>query len=141
VESFANALGLTQMLVRTAQRFASFRVSRDSLLDPARNIELGSKFLHFLLEHYGGTVPLTISAYNAGEAAVDRWLREHAELELDEFLESIPYDETRNYTKRVLASYAAYSWLYFPKQPVPVIDFSLKPPSSNRSGRPAKRRR
>jgi soluble lytic murein transglycosylase len=141
VESFANALGLTQMLVRTAQRFASYRVSRDSLLEPGRNLELGSKFLSFLLEHYGGTVPLTIAGYNAGEAAVDRWLREHADLELDEFLESIPYDETRNYTKRVLASYAAYSWLYFPAKPVPVIGFALEPPSSNRSGRPSKRRR
>jgi soluble lytic murein transglycosylase len=141
VESFANALGLTQMLVRTAQRFASYRVTRDSLLEPGRNLEVGSKFLHFLLEHYNGTVPLTIAGYNAGEAAVDRWLREHADLDLDEFLESIPYDETRNYTKRVLASYAAYSWLYFPDKPVPVISFSLAPPSSNRSGRPAKRRR
>ncbi len=141
IESFANALGLTQMLVRTAQRFAASKITRDTLLDPAHNVELGSKFLGFLLEHFKGAAPLAISGYNAGEAAVDRWLRERGNLELDEFIETIPYDETRNYTKRVLASYAAYSWLYFPDRPVPQLSFKLNNASPTRAGRPAPRRR
>ena len=124
-ESFANALGLTQMLVRTAQRFATWRVTHDLLLDPAKNLECGSRFLAFLLEHFDRSLPLTIAGYNAGEGAVDRWLRERGTLELDEFLETIPYDETRNYTKRVLASVLTYSWLYWPDQPVPTISFTL----------------
>jgi soluble lytic murein transglycosylase len=124
-ESFANALGLTQMLVRTAQRFASGRVTRDTLLDPSKNLEVGSRFLAFLLEHFGGALPLAIAGYNAGEAAVDRWLRERGNLELDEFFETIPYDETRNYSKRVLASVFAYSWLYNHDQPVPALSFAL----------------
>jgi soluble lytic murein transglycosylase len=140
IESWANALGLTQMIVPTAQRFATGRVTREALLEPAKNVEIGSKFLSFLLQRFGGAAPLAIAGYNAGEAAVDRWLRERGSIDLDEFLETIPYDETRNYTKRVLASYAVYSWLYFPQQPVPQIGFDLRPPST-RAGRPAARRR
>jgi soluble lytic murein transglycosylase len=124
-ESFANALGLTQMLVRTAQRFASGRVTRETLLDPSKNLEVGSRFLAFLLDHFGRALPLTIAGYNAGEGAVDRWLRERGTLEVDEFLETIPYDETRNYTKRVLSSVFAYSWLYQRDQPVPALYFAL----------------
>jgi soluble lytic murein transglycosylase len=124
-ESFANALGLTQMLVRTAQRFASGRVTRETLLDPSKNLEVGSRFLAFLLDHFGKALPLAIAGYNAGEGAVDRWLRERGTLEVDEFLETIPYDETRNYTKRVLASVFAYSWLYLHDQPVPALSFTL----------------
>jgi soluble lytic murein transglycosylase len=127
-ESFANALGLTQMMTRTAARFAKWPVTREALFDPDKNLEVGSKFLAFLLEHYAGAVPLVISGYNAGEGGVDRWLRERGDLELDEFIETIPYDETRGYTKRVLSSYLTYAWLYQPSQPVPQIRFSLKQP-------------
>jgi soluble lytic murein transglycosylase len=141
-ESFANALGLTQLLVRTAQIYVPYRVTREMLLEPARNLEIGSRFLAFLLKRYGGAVPLAIAGYNAGEGAVDRWVNEHArDMALDEFLESIPYDETRNYTKRVLASYAAYTWLYFPARPVPQLAFDLRPPVPSRAGRPAQGRR
>jgi soluble lytic murein transglycosylase len=113
------------MLVRTAQRFANERLTRETLLDPSKNLEVSSRFLAFLLDHFGGALPLAIAGYNAGEAAVDRWLRERGALELDEFIETIPYDETRNYTKRVLASVFAYSWLYLRDQPVPALSFSL----------------
>jgi len=126
IESFANAIGLTQMLVTTAQRFSTTKVTRDTLFSPTGNLELGSKFLGFLLEHFSGATPLAISGYNAGEAAVDRWLGERGNLPLDEFMETIPYDETRGYTKRVLASYFAYSWLYGTTDPIPKLSFSLK---------------
>jgi soluble lytic murein transglycosylase len=120
-ESFANAIGLTQMLVKTAKRFSEGApVTRDVLLDPAKNVELGAKFLGFLYKHFGGAAPLTIAGYNAGEGAVDHWLADRGDLDMDEFMETIPYDETRNYTKRVLASYFAYSWLYAAK-PVPPV--------------------
>jgi soluble lytic murein transglycosylase len=139
VESIANALGLTQMLVKTAARFSDRSVSRETLLDPARNVELGSRFLGFLLKRYNGMPPLAIASYNGGEGAVDRWLRERGDLELDEFLETIPYDETRNYTKRVLSSFLAYSWLYEPRKPVPELSFKLKPARPERVGRPPAR--
>ena len=131
-ESFANALGLTQMMTKTAQRFARWPVTREALFDPDKNVEVGSRFLAFLLEHYAGAVPLVISGYNAGEGGVDRWLRERGDLELDEFIETIPYDETRGYTKRVLSSYLTYAWLYQPDKPVPQINFTLKKPESKK---------
>jgi len=121
IESFANAIGLTQMLVKTARRFANgATVTRELLQDPAKNLEIGSRFLGFLWKHFDAAAPLAIAGYNAGEAAVDRWLGERGDLAMDEFMETIPYDETRNYTKRVLASYFTYSWLYA-KQPVPAL--------------------
>jgi soluble lytic murein transglycosylase len=127
IESFANAIGLTQMLVRTAKRFANgATVTREVLLDPARNVELGARFLGFLWKRFDGAAPLAIASYNAGEAAVDRWLTERGDVAMDEFMETIPYDETRNYTKRVLASYFTYSWLYGGK-PVPKIPLESRP--------------
>jgi soluble lytic murein transglycosylase len=127
IESFANAIGLTQMLVRTAKRFANgATVTREVLLDPARNVELGARFLGFLWKKWNGAAPLAIASYNAGEAAVARWLTERGDVAMDEFMETIPYDETRNYTKRVLASYFTYSWLYGSK-PVPKIPLDSHP--------------
>jgi soluble lytic murein transglycosylase len=127
IESFANAIGLTQMLVRTAKRFANgATVTREVLLDPGKNIELGARFLGFLWKRFDGAAPLAIASYNAGEAAVDRWLAERGDGAMDEFMETIPYDETRNYTKRVLASYFTYSWLYGSK-PVPKLPLDARP--------------
>ena len=141
IESFANALGLTQMLVKTARRFSKRPITREALLEPARNLEMGSKYLAFLLDRFHRKEPLVIAGYNAGEGAVERWMGERGDLALDEFLETIPYDETRNYTKRVLASYLTYAWLYDPARPVPELAFSLKaPPHHERVGRPAGRR-
>jgi len=151
-ESFANALGLTQMMTKTAQRFAKWPVTREALFDPDKNVEIGSHFLAFLLEHYDGAVPLVVSGYNAGEGGVDRWLRERGNLELDEFIETIPFDETRGYTKRVLSSYLTYAWLYQSDKPVPQISFTLKktdgkqdkkdkkPAASAKTSREAKKR-
>jgi soluble lytic murein transglycosylase len=129
IESFANAIGLTQMLIKTAKRFANGPVNRDILMDPAKNLEIGSRFLGFLWKHFNGAPPLAIAGYNAGEGAVDRWLgdKNNAGIAIDEFIESIPYDETRGYTKRVLASYFAYCWLYA-KKPIPEISFKLPGP-------------
>jgi soluble lytic murein transglycosylase len=145
IESFANAIGLTQMLVKTAQRFSDKPVTRETLFDPANNIALGSKFLGFLLNHFNRAIPLAIPGYNAGEAAVDRWLAERGERPLDEFIETIPYDETRGYTKRVLATYFTYTWLYGQGDPVPHVAFSLKPtptkaPPQRSARRPPARR-
>jgi soluble lytic murein transglycosylase len=136
-ESFANALGLTQMMMKTAGRFAKWPVTREALFDPDKNVEIGSHFLAFLLEHYDGAVPLVISGYNAGEGGVDRWLRDRGNLELDEFIETIPFDETRGYTKRVLSSYLTYTWLYQSDKPVPQINFTLKKPDGKKDKKPA----
>ena len=81
------------------------------------------------MEELRRAAPLAIAGYNAGEGAVERWLAERGDLAMDEFMESIPYDETRNYTKRVLASYFTYSWLYG-AQPVPKLPLAARPKRS-----------
>jgi soluble lytic murein transglycosylase len=111
-ESTANCLGLCMLKRATAQQVLGGSVSQDALWTPATNIAAGSKYLAALIRRYNGAIVPAIAAYNAGEGAVDKWLAERREVATDEFLETIPYDETRNYTKRVLASYFAYGWLY-----------------------------
>ena len=136
IESFANAIGLTQMIIKTARRFANgASVTRDLLLDPTKNVEIGARFLGFLWKHFNAVPPLTIAGYNAGEAAVERWLTERGTMAMDEFMETIPYDETRNYTKRVLASYFAYSWLYG-ETPVPAVPLAQARAGAGEGSRP-----
>lgn len=138
-ESFANAIGLTQMIPPTAKRFSSgLPYDRPALRDPAINVAIGSRFLGFLWQTMNHHPSLTISGYNAGEGAVWRWLRQYGDLqEIDLFVEAIPYDETRGYTKRVLSSFLTYRWLQPPTQEaktgslsarVPEIPFALPPP-------------
>lgn len=115
MESFANAIGLTQLTAAPAARFANgLPHDRNALHDPAINIAIGARELGQLWKAYDGNPALAIAGYNAGGGAVNRWLRDpdRAGLSLDEWVEAIPYDETRGYTKRVLASYFTYVWLY-----------------------------
>jgi soluble lytic murein transglycosylase len=114
LESFANAIGLTQMILPTANRFGKdlgFGISRETLRDPEKNVAVGSRWLAFLWEKFHQHPGLIVAAYNAGEGAAWRWLCERGSWAYDEFGEAIPFDETRNYTKRVLSSYHAYGYL------------------------------
>ncbi|MEM6960691.1 MAG: hypothetical protein AAF550_02975, partial [Myxococcota bacterium] len=61
---------------------------------------------------------LVPAAYNAGHGAVNRWLRSRGDLPLDAFIETIPFEETRRYTRRVLQTYGVYAWLEEEKLPV-----------------------
>jgi soluble lytic murein transglycosylase len=116
IESWANAVGLAQLILPTARRIArairlrQFR--REMLLDPKVNLQLGAKYLSNLLRRFRGSAPLAVAAYNAGELAVERWLKERAGRDLDDFVDAIPYEQTRLYTRRVMESYAAYRYLY-----------------------------
>jgi soluble lytic murein transglycosylase len=114
MESFANAIGLTQMILPTATRFGKglgFPINRETLRDPEMNVAVGSRWLAFLWTTYKQHLGLVIAGYNSGEGSVWRWLCERGTWDYDEFGEAIPFDETRNYTKRVLSSYFAYSYL------------------------------
>ena len=130
IESWANAIGLMQLILPTARRMARHyrtRATRSKLQDPEFNIKLGTKYLSLLTKNFKGATPLVIASYNAGEAAVERWAKEFGDRPLDEFVELIPYDETRRYTKRVLASFFAYSALYG-KNPLPRIPLTVPQP-------------
>ena len=113
--SVANARGLMQLLPATAQRLDS--VSPDPLADgaltrPERNIQLGVRYLRGLLDHFQGDTLKALAAYNAGESAVEKWQRQFAGLEPDEFVECITFRETRDYVKRVVANVQKYRELY-----------------------------
>ena len=130
MESFANAIGLTQLTAPPAARFAQgLPHDGKALRDPAINVTIGARELGQLWSAYGGAAALAIAGYNAGEGAVNKWMRdpERAGLTLDEFVEAIPYDETRGYTKRVLASFFAYSWLYDGNGAVPPLPLPMPP--------------
>ncbi len=130
MESFANAIGLTQLTAPPAQRFAQgLPHDPKSLRDPAINVTIGARELGQLWNAYGGAAALAIAGYNAGEGAVNKWMRdpERSGLVLDEFIEAIPYDETRGYTKRVLASFFTYSWLYDGNGVVPPLPLTMPP--------------
>jgi soluble lytic murein transglycosylase len=122
----AGAIGLLQIMPSTARRL-SLEIKKDNgsvggevaveaqrwpalLTDPALNIELGAFYLSRLIKRYG-VLSYAIAAYNAGEAAVDSWLKNNYSDE-DEFIEDIPYGETINYVKRVLTTYEKYLRIY-----------------------------
>lgn len=128
--SSAHAVGLMQLLVPTAERFAraagvTGTISRRRLNRPSVNVPIGAAFLRFLADRYPDRMALLPAAYNAGEGRLDRWLRDHGHLPLDQFVEAIPYDQTRTYLMRVVSSWAVYQALYAEDptaEPVPIID-------------------
>ncbi|MCX7914229.1 MAG: transglycosylase SLT domain-containing protein [Thermodesulfovibrionales bacterium] len=108
--SIAGAIGLMQLMPQTALRLKNeLKINIDplNLYDPKLNILLGSFYLKKLLYEFK-SIPIAVAAYNAGEHAVREWLKDSNYRSIDEFIEDIPYDETRNYVKRVIVSYAQY---------------------------------
>ncbi len=121
-ESYANAIGLTQMIPPTAKDFSKgtgIDPTRENLRDPEKNVTIGSRFLGSLYKTWNGFTLLVPTSYNAGPAGVRRMLKVRGTWASDEFVEGIVDDQARNYTKRVLASFFTYGWLY--GQAVPEI--------------------
>ncbi len=114
IKSPAGAIGLMQLMPATAKATAREKGAFDPLrlTVPEYNIKLGTRHFRDLMNDYSGDVIYSIAAYNAGAAAVDRWRKSMKGLKMDEFIESIPYQETRDYVKKVYASAATYRQLY-----------------------------
>ncbi|MBM7118379.1 transglycosylase SLT domain-containing protein [Archangium primigenium] len=114
--SSTGALGLSQLMPATASLVARqlnlTLATPAALLEPRHNIRLGSAYLGGLQRRFSGNLAHAVASYNAGPAAVDRWLTRFPTAELDEWVEQIPVEETRLYVKRVLGSAAAYQFLY-----------------------------
>jgi soluble lytic murein transglycosylase len=110
--SRVGAIGLMQVMPATANavahRWGLPAVSRDDLFDQETNIRIGVRYLEELLAQFSGNFIATIGAYNAGPQVVQKWLAMNLGREPDEFVELIPYQETRQYVKRVLRSYREY---------------------------------
>jgi len=68
-----------------------------------------------LRDTFPGRPDLTLAAYNGGEAATRRWLAAYEDAGIDVFTEKITFEETRTYVRKVLASEAAYAYLYVPE--------------------------
>lgn len=112
-KSLADAHGLMQLLPSTAKLVArrhgrTFTNTR-SLFDAGVNIDLGSLHLAWLVNRYNGQTPLAYAAYNAGENRVDRWIKDLSGMPIDIWIERIPFRETRNYVKNVLAFRHVYA--------------------------------
>ena len=119
----ANARGVMQMLHGTA-RLAARRAalpapSLEDLYDPAVNIRLGSHHIAWLLLRYEGALPFAAAAYNAGESRADRWIKDAPGWPMDVWIEAIPFRETRNYVKNVLAFKQVYGQLL--GEPLPLL--------------------
>jgi soluble lytic murein transglycosylase len=111
----AGAVGLSQLMLPTARQVArALRMrppTRADLTVPAVSIRIGTRYLGDLVRRFG-SIPIALASYNAGPGAVSGWLEERGHLDVDEFVEEIPYDETRGYVKRVIRSFATYRILY-----------------------------
>ncbi len=115
-KSHANAFGLMQLLLPTARATAKkygaiSPNSAEELYQPALNIELGTGYMKDQLNKYGKVEYLGV-AYNAGPGRVPQWLREIRETEMDEWVEKIPFKETRGYVQGITRNRLQYLRLY-----------------------------
>jgi len=114
--SRAGAVGLMQLMPKTASKMArqmKLRYARGRLTDPGYNLQLGSRYLAGLIQALG-TPEEALAAYNAGEDRVAQWKAGQNYLETAEFVESIPFTETREYVQIVSRNADVYRQVYGP---------------------------
>ena len=137
--SHANARGLMQLLPSTAQLEAKKRSltypGTPALFDPAINIDLGIAHLASMLEKHDDQTLLATAAYNAGATPVGRWLAQRPIQDVDLWIETIPYHETREYVARILAFGVIYDWrLHGTASPITARARGRTVPDSERLG-------
>jgi soluble lytic murein transglycosylase len=117
--SHAGARGMMQLMVGTARDQAGkLGVGFDSyrlITDPAYNVMIGSAYFQHMLDIWGGNVPLAVASYNAGSGNVGKWVRQYGDprgqVDVVEWIEAIPYVETRGYVQRVIENSVVYDSL------------------------------
>ncbi len=118
--SRANAIGLMQLLPKvghTLARQVKIRhYSTNMLLEPTINIQLGTRYFAQLLDRYNGVLEYSLAAYNAGSDRVDDWRGAGPYRDTAEFVESIPFTETREYVQAILRNASVYRRLYAGEQ-------------------------
>jgi len=110
VRSKAGAIGLLQLMPATASRLAGAPVTEQDLYDSDRNVRLGARYLRALVAEFGDA-RAAAAAYNAGEEAVRRWIRDFGPVN-DFWVERIPYRETRDYVRQVYTIWKRYERMY-----------------------------
>jgi soluble lytic murein transglycosylase len=114
--SRANAFGLMQLLPATGKntakelRIRGFRT--ETLLVPNINLQLGTRYFREMVQHYNGRVEYALAAYNAGTNRVEDWLSVGNYRDVPEFVESIPFTETREYVQSIMRNTRIYRRLY-----------------------------
>jgi soluble lytic murein transglycosylase len=109
--SRSGALGLMQIMPGTANWIHRRSTTRADLFQPALNIQIGIKYLEYLINRFGSSY-LVLAAYNGGPTNLSKWIELYDEGEIYKFIERIPFPETRNYIKKVIASYGMYRAIY-----------------------------
>jgi soluble lytic murein transglycosylase len=119
--SRAGARGLMQVIPRTGMLLArNLRLAwrSQSLFDPGTSVEFGVHYLRQMLDRFGGRSERALAAYNAGPERVDSWTASNPDISAEEFVESIPFTETRNYVMTILGARDQYRRIYsFPAAP------------------------
>jgi soluble lytic murein transglycosylase len=111
-----NAYGLMQLLPSVGKSLwkkdgeRHFKTSE--LLDPSINLQLGTQDLRKSIDHYGGQVEYALAAYNAGDTPVHQWMAVNNYQDIAEWVESIPYTETRDYVQAILRNRELYREVY-----------------------------
>jgi soluble lytic murein transglycosylase len=141
VISHANAYGLMQLLPTTgkqlAYHFGIKRFNSAQLLTADRNVQLGTFYFHNLLNSYGGQVEYALASYNAGPSRANLWRTWGPFREPCEFIESVPFHETRGYIQVVLRNADVYRRLYAGSKPdLPV--YRPKPAPKHKQGKRTK---
>ncbi len=114
--SRANAVGLMQLLPKTGKAVARQvklkRYSASQLYTPAVNLQLGTRYFRGMVDKFGGSFEYALAAYNAGSDRVEEWLGQGKYRDPQEFVESIPFTETREYVQAILRNASVYKQLY-----------------------------
>jgi soluble lytic murein transglycosylase len=124
----AHAVGLMQLLPETAVAVAGashLTYDESRLSVPEINIALGIRYLQDLRARFDDRLALVVAAYNGGDDAVARWLTRAPGMDLDVFVERIPFPETRAYVARVMGNFARYEYLKKGEAGVPTIALAL----------------
>lgn len=114
--SRANAVGLMQLLPKTGKLVAKEvklkRYNASQLFTPAVNMQLGTRYFRGMVDKFGGSFEYALAAYNAGSDRVNEWLAQGKYRDPQEFVESIPFTETREYVQAILRNASVYKQLY-----------------------------
>jgi len=114
VVSSAGAQGLMQLMPATAKSISKHEkiayIDKKQLFLSKKNIEIGVAYLKELTKRFKNHPILIAAAYNAGPKQVNYWLKNHPPEEIDIWVETLPWQETRNYLKNIIAFYAVYQY-------------------------------
>lgn len=116
IESSAGALGLMQVIPPTAQTSAkNIGLASYSMTKPEDNVNIGTYYLDLTHKKYHNNSMLAVASYNAGPNAVANWVNRYGLSDGDEFVEKIPYSETKGYVESVFENYWNYMLVYNPE--------------------------